>query len=64
MYSDLIKLINSLSKEEKRVFRLNTKKQSGTKDYEILFDLINNAKAIDEDEIKKEFNQKRPERNY
>lgn len=43
LQNDLIILIKSLSKVEKRKFKLSTKKQTGNKDYLFLFDLIDRS---------------------
>jgi hypothetical protein len=42
----LIRLVKSLSKSEKRHFRISTRKQSGSKEYLDLFDLIDRNRFL------------------
>jgi hypothetical protein len=56
----MLKLINSLSKEEKRKFKLSTKKQGGTKDYLDLFHLIDKENSTDENVLKAKFKKLHP----
>lgn len=58
--TSLIHLIKSLSKEEKRQFKLASKKQSGNKDYLLLFDIIDQNGMLDIDIIKNRFEEVRP----
>lgn len=51
----VIQLVKSLSKSEKRHFKLFTKKQSGKKDYLDLFDLIDRNDFTDIDLLNEEF---------
>lgn len=60
--STLILLINSLSKGEKRYFKLYTSLQQGGKDYLYLFELL--EKGTDKIEIKETFQQNRPKASY
>ena len=60
--SSLVTLINSLSKGEKRYFKLYSSVQKGAKDYLLLFTLI--EKKGDDKEIKKEFAQRKPAASY
>lgn len=55
-----IRLIKSMSKSEKRHFKLQTKKQAGNKDYLNLFDLIDQQATIDIDEIRQQFARHHP----
>lgn len=57
----VIQLIKSLSKVEKRNFKLSAKKQSGKKDYLDLFDLIDQNLFIDTPLLKKLFEKLHPE---
>ena len=56
----ILKLINSLSKEEKRKFKLSTKKQGGTKDYLDLFHLIDKENFTEENVLKEKFKKLHP----
>lgn len=58
--TSIIQLIKSLSKEEKRLFKLASKKQSGNKDYLVLFDLIDSSSILDFSLIKEKFEVARP----
>ena len=51
----LIKLVLSLSKSEKRAFKLSTNKQKGTKIYLQLFDLIDKGNYLDCDQLAADF---------
>ena len=53
--TELFDLIKSLSKSEKRFFKLSSSLQSGDKNYLKIFDLIEKQKSYDEEEIKKAF---------
>ena len=58
---NVIKLIKSMSKVEKRKFKLSAKKQAGNKDYLVLFDLIDQNDAVELPSLLKEkFNKIRP----
>lgn len=56
-----IRLVKSLSKSEKRHFKLFTKKQSGKKDYLDLFDLIDQNNFTDKDPIDEKFRKLHPQ---
>ncbi|MBS1662195.1 MAG: hypothetical protein JST68_14215 [Bacteroidetes bacterium] len=58
--SALIKLIRSLSSSEKRHFKLQSKMQSGDKDYLLLFQLIDSVKNPDPRQLKEEFKKRSP----
>ncbi|HEY6901847.1 MAG TPA: hypothetical protein VI233_14425 [Puia sp.] len=58
--SALVKLIRSLSSSEKRYFKLQSKMQSGSKDYLLLFQLIDSNKNPDLKQIKAEFKKCTP----
>ena len=58
--TSIFQLIKSLSKEEKRQFKLSCKKQCGNKDYLVLFDIIDQSVTFDFSIIKKKFNELRP----
>ena len=58
----LMLLIASLSKGEKRFFKLYTSLQQGPKDYLLLFDLL--QKGSDPEEIKSAFALKRPKASF
>ncbi len=60
--SSLILLVNSLSKGEKRYFKLYTALQEGSKDYLYLFLVL--QKGGSAEEIKKAFLQKKPTASY
>ncbi len=53
--TELFDLIKSLSKSEKRFFKLHSALQSGDKNYLRIFDSIDKQKAYDEEAIKKQF---------
>ncbi len=53
--NELFDLIKSLTKSEKRFFKLHSALQSGEKNYLRIFDAIDKQKAYDEDAIKKQF---------
>lgn len=50
--TDLFELIQSLSKSEKRFFKLSSSLQSGDKNYLKIFDVIDKQTAYDEDALK------------
>src|ERR1700753_356615 len=58
--SALVKLVRSLSSSEKRFFKLQSKRQSGGKEYLLLFELIDSVKHPDIRELKKAFKKKSP----
>lgn len=53
--TELFKLIQSLSKSEKRFFKLSSSLQSGEKNYLKIFDFIEGQKEYDEAELKNAF---------
>lgn len=53
--TELFSLIKSLTKSEKRFFKLNSALQSGDKNYLKIFDFIERQKKYDEEELKDEF---------
>jgi tetratricopeptide (TPR) repeat protein len=53
--TELFKLINSLSKSEKRFFKLSSALQSGDKNYLKIFDYIEALDVYDEEALKEEF---------
>lgn len=53
--TDLFDLIKSLSKSEKRFFKLSSSLQSGDKNYLKIFDSIDKQEVYDEDALKYEF---------
>lgn len=53
--ADLFDLIRSLTKSEKRFFKLQSSLQSGDKNYIRVFDIIEKMTAYDEDIVKKTF---------
>jgi hypothetical protein len=53
--TELFKLIQSLSKSEKRFFKLSSSLQAGDKNYLKLFDVIEAQDEYDEEEIKRTF---------
>ncbi|MDC1404025.1 hypothetical protein N8328_06435, partial [Crocinitomicaceae bacterium] len=57
--NELFKLINSLSKSEKRFFKLSSSLQTGEKNYLKIFDFIEKQSKYDEDELKQHFNKER-----
>ncbi len=60
----LVKLVNSLSKSEKRLFKLSTKKQSGVKEYLDLFDIVEQTPYNDLDKIDEEFARLHPKSSF
>ncbi|MEM1320912.1 MAG: hypothetical protein AAGG75_11690, partial [Bacteroidota bacterium] len=52
---DLYRLIQSMSKSEKRYFKLDTKKSGDQTNYLRLFDAINDMDEYDEEKLKKKF---------
>jgi len=57
--NELFKLIQSLTKSEKRFFKLSSSLQSGDKNYLKIFDYIEKQEVYDEDELKKHFKNER-----
>ncbi len=55
--TELFDLIMSLTKSEKRFFKLTSSLQSGDKNYLKIFDAIDKQKEYDEEGIKKQFNK-------
>ena len=53
--TELFNLIDSLTKSEKRFFKLNSSLQSGDKNYIKIFDFIEKQKKYDEEELKLHF---------
>ncbi len=53
--NELFDLIKSLTKSEKRFFKLQSALQSGDKNYVRLFDLIDKMSEYDEENVKKTF---------
>src|ERR1700761_1738833 len=56
----LVKLIHSLSSSEKRYFKLQSKRQSGCKEYLVLFEIIDSLRSPDIPAVKKEFKKRSP----
>lgn len=61
---ELFDLIRSLTKAEKRNFKILTKKESGEKFYIILFNIINGQKEYDEQVVLKKIKQQKTKKNY
>ncbi len=57
--NELFKLINSLSKSEKRFFKMTSSLQSGDKNYLKIFDFIEKQDKYDEEELKIHFAKER-----
>lgn len=57
----VIRLVKSLSKVEKRQFKLSTKKQTGNKDYLDLFDIIDRHNFPDTALMKEKFGKSHPD---
>ncbi|MFT4660050.1 MAG: tetratricopeptide (TPR) repeat protein [Patiriisocius sp.] len=57
--NDLFDLIKSLTKSEKRFFKLSSSLQSGKKNYLKIFDVIDKQDTYDEEGIKRTFKNKR-----
>ncbi|MCG8578167.1 MAG: hypothetical protein MI810_25030 [Flavobacteriales bacterium] len=53
--TELFSLIKSLTKSEKRFFKLNSSLQTGEKNYLKIFDFVEKQKKYDEDELKHHF---------
>ena len=53
--TELFSLIKSLTKSEKRFFKLNSSLQTGDKNYLKIFDFIEKQKKYDEEELKEHF---------
>lgn len=60
----LVKLVRSLSSSEKRYFKLQSKRQSGNKEYLVLFELIDSVKNPDIRTLKQEFKKRSPEGSW
>jgi hypothetical protein len=58
--TSLIKLVNSLSRSEKRYFKMHSQLQAGNKEYLILFDLLEKNKNLDLKNLKLQFYKKSP----
>lgn len=56
---ELFKLINSLSKSEKRFFKMTSALQSGDKNYLKIFDFVEKQEKYDEEELKNHFKNER-----
>lgn len=56
----VIRMVKSLSKVEKRQFKLATKKQAGSKDYLDLFDIIDQTDTPDAETIREKFTKLHP----
>src|SRR5665647_1639999 len=59
----LIVLINSMDTADKRYFQLNTKMYEGKKDYQILFEMIDQS-GLSEDSVKAKFKKQKPEGSF
>ncbi|MBC8005336.1 MAG: hypothetical protein H7X84_07660, partial [Verrucomicrobia bacterium] len=59
----LIVLINSMDTAEKRYFQLNTKMYEGKKDYQLLFDLIDQS-GLSADSVKVKFKKHKPDGSF
>lgn len=59
--TDVVRLVKSLSRVEKRQFKLATKKQAGNKDYLDLFNIIDQCHAMDMEFLKEEFRKIHPD---
>jgi len=57
--NELFDLIKSLTKSEKRFFKLQSSLQGGDKNYVRIFDLIDGMDAYDEEEVKSTFKKER-----
>ncbi|TVR79293.1 MAG: hypothetical protein EA412_06650 [Chitinophagaceae bacterium] len=57
--TDLFDLIKSMNMQEKRYFKLFASKQSGTKNYILIYDAIAKQNTYDEQAIKKQFSSHR-----
>jgi tetratricopeptide (TPR) repeat protein len=55
--TELFSLIKSLSKSEKRFFKLNSSLQTGEKNYLKIFDFIEKQKKYDEEDLKNHFSK-------
>ena len=53
--TELHSLIKSLTKSEKRFFKLNSSLQSGDKNYLKIFDFVEKQKKYNEEELKTHF---------
>jgi hypothetical protein len=63
---DLFRLVKSLSKSEKRYFKLSVSKYSSAEEsnYIVLFDAIDNQEEYDEDKVKKKFSKGKAAKNF
>ena len=57
--TELFSLVQSLTKSEKRFFKLNSSLQAGDKNYLKLFDYIEKQSSYNEEELKKYFEKER-----
>ncbi|HVW60942.1 MAG TPA: hypothetical protein VHC48_12925 [Puia sp.] len=62
--SALVKLVGSLSSSEKRYFKLQAKRQGGSKEYLLLFQLIDSMKNPDIRQLKQEFKKRSPKGSW
>src|SRR5690242_601625 len=62
--SSLILLVNSLTKAEKRHFKLSAGLQNGSKNYLDLFDLLEKRGILKADELKKKFKLLHPKSSF
>jgi hypothetical protein len=58
--ASLLKLVKSLSSSEKRYFKLQSKLQNGSKEYLLLFNLLDENNNNDEEQLKAEFKKRSP----
>jgi len=58
--SSLVKLVRSLSSSEKRYFKLQSKMQGGSKEYLLLFQLMDTFKDPEIQKLKQEFKKRSP----
>jgi hypothetical protein len=61
---ELFDLVHSLTKAEKRHFKLVTRKEKGEKFYLLLFDLLNEQETYDEREVLKKISSGKSKKNY
>jgi len=57
--TELFSLIQTLTKSEKRFFKLNSSLQSGEKNYLKLFDFIEKQSSYNEEELKAYFSKEK-----
>jgi hypothetical protein len=62
--SILVKLVHSLSSSEKRYFKLQSRRQGGSKEYIVLFDLIDSIRVPDLQQVKKQFKKRSPKGSW